>query len=56
MNTDIVFHHSKELTVQYAQIGEHNVWVTVFWLAGQCEEKCSVENQPLNRAKCFAEN
>jgi hypothetical protein len=54
MDTDKVFHHSKELTVQWAQTGEHNVWVRVCWLAGHCEGQFSVENQPLSRAKCFA--
>jgi hypothetical protein len=54
MSIDIVLHHSKELTAQCTQTGEHNVWVRVCWLAGQCEGTFSVENQLLSRAKCFA--
>jgi len=55
MNIGIVFHYSKGLTVQCVQIRQHNVWVRVCWLVGQCEGKCRVENQPLSRAKCFDE-
>jgi hypothetical protein len=54
MNIDKAFHHNKELTVQCVQTAEHNVWVRVCWLAGQCEGKFSVENQLLSRAKGFA--
>ena len=53
IDIDIILHHSKELTVERTQIGEHNVWVRVCWLAGQCEGKFSIQNQPRRRAKCF---
>ena len=36
-------------------ININNVSVRVWWLAGQCERKFSIENQPLRRAKCFAD-
>jgi hypothetical protein len=55
MNINKVFHHSKELTLQCAQTVEQNVWVKVWWLAGDCEGKFSVRNQLLSRAKCFAD-
>jgi len=52
-NIDIDIHHSKELTVQCAQIGEQNVWVTECWFAGQCERKFSVTTRAAIRSKCF---
>jgi hypothetical protein len=44
MNIDIALLHSKELSVQRAQIRLDYVWVRVCWLAGQCGRKFSVEN------------
>jgi len=46
-NIDIVFPHSKELTVQCTQTGKNNVCVTDCRFAGLCERKFSVQNQPL---------
>jgi hypothetical protein len=44
MNTDIALLHNKELIVKCVQTGEHNVWVRMCSLAGQCERKFNVEN------------
>jgi len=53
MDIDIVLHNSKEMTVQCAQIEEHNIWVRECWFWRQCERKYSVENQTFRRAKSF---
>jgi len=55
MDIDTVFHLSREVTVQCAQIGEHNVWVRVCWLAGQYEGKYSVQNRTFRTAKCLSD-
>jgi hypothetical protein len=39
MKIDRVFKQGKDLIVQTA---EHNIWVKVCWLAGQCERTFSV--------------
>jgi len=52
-NIDIVIHLSKELTVQCAQRGEHNVCVRECWFAGQCERKLSVTTRTAVRSECF---
>jgi len=52
-NIDIDIHHSKELTVQCAQIGQQNVWVTECWFAGQCERTFSVTTRAAVRSECF---
>jgi len=53
-NIDIVFHHSKELTVQCTQTGENNVCFRECRFAGLCEREFSFQNQTLSLAKCFA--
>jgi len=46
-NIDIVFHHSKELTVQCTQTGENNVCFRECRFAGLCEREFSFQNQTL---------